>query len=71
MNKMSNKDFLAKIENEGVDYAFLEYGLSEKNINEEENPEFFELVKIIAEKYNDLKPYIDELNSYVDDMEEM
>jgi len=70
--KMSVRDFCSKLEYEGIDYGFTEYGMNHTMLEEEENPEFFELVKQITEKYENLRSDLSLLRSYMDDyIEEM
>lgn len=67
MAEMTVEDFCAKLDYEGVEYAFTEYGLSHTMLDRDENPDFYNLVKRIEEKYDALDDDLREVESYIDD----
>lgn len=63
-NKMSVEEFCAKLDSEGVAYAFLDYGLSHEDLDPDEDPDFYKLVKRINDKFDDLYDDLRELDKY-------
>lgn len=64
-DKLSSENFCTKLESEGIYYAFLEYGLSHRDLNQEEDPDFYNLVKRITEKFENLSEDLNELDKYM------
>lgn len=66
-SKMTVQEFCEKLDYEGIEYGFTEYGMSHTILERSDNPEFYDLVKTITEKYTDLRSDINSLESYMND----
>lgn len=69
---MTPEEFAAKIESEGsLDYAFREYGLRPKDLNRDDDPEFYDAVKAYVDYFCSDEAYEIEgnLESLLEDME--
>lgn len=68
--KTTPEEFCAKMEAEGIDYAFIYYGLSHEDLDREEDPEFYDLVKHVEENMKNLNPEREQIINKMDALTE-
>ncbi len=64
---MTPEDFAAKVENEGFDYAFTEYGLSHDDLNRLDDPGFYDAVKEYIKALNKIQPLRNVVEDYLEE----
>lgn len=67
--KMTADEWLEKAEAEGGSIAALEYGLTHKHLDKDDNPGFYELVKEATELWRQLVPLIEDLDAAIDEVD--
>lgn len=63
--KMTQEEFIAKIEDEGLDYAFRHYGLSAHDLQDDVNDEFITVVEDFEDFVNESNEAYEKLCSYL------
>ena len=60
---MTEQEFIEKMESEGAAYAFIEYGLSADDLDDDVSPEFRNAVKGASAKFQDANAFVERLYS--------